>query len=377
MSWASSNYFVVVSLQPMLLGSLTDYGHFTLSAASLALSANMLGALIGNVLTFLLLARVSAKTLIILGALAMTAFQLCAARLPLTPGNFTLLMLGTGWGTGVLGSASWATVAVMERPTRVFAIMGAALVITGAAAIYVAPHVVARFGLSGLLVGLAVAAAIVLPTVPFFFEPGVVGLRATEGDKAPTALGRGTALLILSLALVYVANNATWAYLELIAKAAGLVGDQVGSAIAVGQLSAVAGSMWAARFEGVQARPAILVALLFILVSTAALIAVHNTVAMTLIVAAFMGALSFAVPLYLADLVNCDASGRLVVWGQVAIGVGLMVGPPAASIVVESSSLKTMIWTASVVYLLSLALAALSFRLRPLPGTALINSPVE
>jgi 4-hydroxybenzoate polyprenyltransferase len=72
----------------------------------------------------------------------------------------------------------------------------------------------------------------------------------------------------------------------------------------------------------------------------------------------------FAVTLYLANLALADSSGRLVVWGQIAIGVGHMLGPAAASILVDSTSLKAMIAGATFVYLLSLALAALSFRMR-------------
>ena len=375
-AWAGSNYFVIVSLQPMLLGSLTDNVYFTLGEASLALSANMLGALIGNILAYFLLARVSARTLIVVGAVGMSAFQLTAAVLPITPVHFAVLMLGTGWGTGLMGAAAWATVSVMDRPTRVFAIMGAALVITGAVAIYLAPHVIAAFGLPGLMLGLAVSAALVLPTTPLFFEPGRPD-KVQKRTTASNASSRGSVMLLLSLAVLYVANNATWAYLALIAEAAGLVGDQVGSAIAIGQLVSVVGSVLAARFEGSRSRPAIAIALLLLVISTTALMFGHNVVAMTVIVAGIMGAVSFAVPLYLADLVFFDSSGRLVVWGQLAIGIGLMLGPPAASFWVDFTSLNTMIWTAGGVYLLSLALAALAFKLRPITAVPPPNSSLE
>ena len=119
-------------------------------------------------------------------------------------------------------------------------------------------------------------------------------IKAPTLVKPPTRVGLGSVLLLVSLTIVYLANNATWTYLELIAKASGLVGDQVGSAIAIGQLVSVA-------------------ALLVLAISTAALVTAHDTLSMTAIVAGIMGALSSLVTLYLAILALSDLSGRLVV----------------------------------------------------------------
>jgi predicted MFS family arabinose efflux permease len=49
-----------------------------------------------------------------------------------------------------------------------------------------------------------------------------------------------------------------------------------------------------------------------------------------------------------------DPSGRLVVWAQSAITIGLMLGPPAAAAIIDASSTTTMIWLSVLITLLAL-----------------------
>jgi predicted MFS family arabinose efflux permease len=367
-AWAGSNYFVIVSLQPVLFGSLTNDIHFSFGAASLVLSANMLGALVGNIGAYLFLSRTSARSLIVIGSIAMSALQLLAALLPLTVAILTVCMLGIGFGSGILGGASSATVAVMDRPAKVFGIVVASEIVSGAAAIFLAPHVVGALGLRGLLIGLALAAVLVLPMVPFFLEPTKQVAQISSRVGQIPVLNRRAIMLLCSLAIVYIANNATWAYLEIIAKKAGLVGGEVGAAISIGQLLSLGGAMAASLIGGNHLAGGIRAGLILLFLATGALAVSSGILSITVTVSGIMGALCFAVPLYLAVLALADSSGRLVAWGQIAIGVGLMLGPPAASIVVDFTSLRTMVIGSASVYMVSLALAALAFRLRPAYG---------
>ena len=63
-------------------------------------------------------------------------------------------------------------------------------------------------------------------------------------------------------------------------------------------------------------------------------------------------------------LAASDISGRMVAWAQVAIGVGMMLGPLAAAPIAERNGLRAVMWSSAATCLVALAMAlpALSAR---------------
>jgi predicted MFS family arabinose efflux permease len=78
-----------------------------------------------------------------------------------------------------------------------------------------------------------------------------------------------------------------------------------------------------------------------------------------------MGALCLAVPLYMGNFATLDPSGRSLVLAQAAIGIGLMIGPIIAAVLVEHGSLQSMMWTSATAGLVSLAFVLVALRLKP------------
>jgi predicted MFS family arabinose efflux permease len=363
-SLAGCNYFLFVSLQPVIFGALIDAAGVSLSGASAVLSSNMLGAIIGSLLALGAVRRIPVRKLAALGAGALTAAQLLAAALSPTASNLLMTMFGAGVGAGVLGASTLATVAAMNRPARVFSIVVAAEIVTGAAAIYLAHRILTIFGLAGVFVSMATAAAISAATTGLILEIAPGESRGVKRPAFANSTAKHPALLLFSLTVLYVSNNAAWAYLELVAKGSGLTVEEVGQALALGQFLSLWGPIAAARWEGLGTRLGIALGLTILAMATAVFTVSRGMSVTTVDTALFMGALSFVVPLYLDTLAVSDGSGRLVVWGQVAIGVGMMVGPLAGAPVAEHESLRAVMWVSALACLLSLALAWPAIRAR-------------
>jgi MFS transporter, DHA1 family, inner membrane transport protein len=360
-SLAGSNYFLFVSLQPILFGALVAEGHISLSAASAVLSANLLGAIVGNLAALFKVSLLHTRQLISAGAALLTITQVLFALLPLTMPAMWILMFGAGAGAGALGGAASATVVAMNRPNRVFAMILAAQILTGAAAIYAAPSVIESFGLRGLFLGMAAAASISIVTSPWTARLSSAR-EVTPSHQEPFAMRQ--ALVLVSLAILYVANNAAWAYLELVAKNAGLVTEQAGHALAFGQGASLLGAIAAGLWNRSRPRMGLAIGVTLMAAAIGMFTGIHGVTAMTMVTAVFMGALCFAVPLYMGTLAMLDSSGRSLVLAQVAIGVGLVVGPLVAAMLVEHSSLQIMLWISAAAALGSLALVLIALRSR-------------
>lgn len=341
-SWAGSVSFLFVSLQPMLIGAWITAGMAS-AEASAALSANLLGALIGNLASIPLVARTGVRSLVAGGAVLTTLAMAAVAALPLQPATLWAALLAGGIGSGVLGAGAAASAGALSHPGRAFAIIIASQIVSGSIALLFAPDLLAAYGLPVLFYVVAALSALTLAFLPAFAEP-VAGRSAESGGPAGPVFRAGAVLLLVSLAILYTGNNAVWAYLERIGHEAGLHGSDIGLALAVGQAASLVFAIAAGVFDRWNSRLAIAVGAL-LMCATAILFIVMPTVAGIAVgVAGFLGGVCFVVPYYMAELARRDASGRLMVWGQSAITIGLMAGPPAAAMVIEASSMTTMIW---------------------------------
>ena len=363
-AWAVSNCFLMVSLQPVLFRVLIDSAGMSLTSSSAVLSANMLGGLIGNLGALFTLNNARVKPVLAGAAALLAAAQGFMAVVPATPGCLMVLMFCAGIGAGLLGAVALATIVGMNRPTRVFSLAVVAQIVTGAASTYIAPKVMSAFGVDGLYVSLAAMALLVLPTISWVID--LVPSRAEGGNSArekahPAATGH-LLLLLLSVAIVYLSNNAIWPYLELILGRGGMRPEQIATAISIGQFASCAGAIAASRWERNSHGFGIAIGLALMAAATALFTIVHGVVAASIDVAVLMGSLYFAVPLILGTLALFDSRGRLVVWSQLAMGAGLASGPFAASVIVEHRSLDALLWASTFTCCLALSVALLAFR---------------
>ncbi|HYG26635.1 MAG TPA: MFS transporter [Caulobacteraceae bacterium] len=367
LAWAASIGALFLSLQPMIVGAWVDRAGLSLQEAGFAASANMLGKIVGTVCALALLRAGRTRRFIAAGALLAALGELATGMSGGSAMAITGSRLLAGFGGGVLMASAAASAATLSNPDRAFGLVLFSQTLTGALGLYAAPAILAAVGLTGMFLGLSALALTVLLVARFFAEPAPQGEKGSGPWRA--MFGAATLLLIASLWIHYVANNGMWAHLERVGVGAGIAAGGIGTALAVGQSFGLVGSA-AAMLLANRIPRVLAIAIGVVLTAGSALLLMRTTDALVLGagVALFIGSLSFAVPFYLGALAARDASGRLIIVGQLAIMAGLFVGPSVAAWIVTSGSMNAMLWAAVVGFLLSLGLALAALR-RATPQT--------
>lgn len=349
-----------LSLQPILMGAWVDRAGLTLQEAGLAISAHMLGKLLGTVLALLLVKPGRARKIIVAGAALAALGELSCALAGGIALNVAAARLLAGFGGGILAASATASAAALANPDRAFALVLFCQTLTGSLGLYFAPLLLQAVGLAGLFVGLGLLSLSVVTAAPFFLEPQP---RSEAAGGSSALLAPAAGLLLLSLFIHYVANNGVWAHLERIGVEAGIDAGRIGAALAVGQAFGLVGSASAMLLaQRVPRLAAILVGVVLTGGSAVWLAFVDGEVWLGVGVALFIGSLSFAVPFYLGALAAQDRAGRLVVVGQLAIMAGLFVGPSLAAFAVSSASMDVMLAASAAGFVISLVLAVAGLR---------------
>jgi predicted MFS family arabinose efflux permease len=268
-----------------------------------------------------------------------------------------------GFGAGVLVASAAASAAALANPDRAFGLVLFCQTLTGAVGLYFAPAILDAVGLSGLFLGLAGLSLSVAAVAPCFLEPQESG---AEGGAWRALFGPIALLLLASLFVHYVANNGVWAHLERIGVEAKIAPRTIGAALAIGQAFGLVGSALAMLLA--QRMPRLIAIVVGVILSAGAAVLLTFTNGPLLLgagVALFIGSLSFAVPFFLGALAARDGTGRLVVFGQLAITAGLFTGPAVAAAIVTAASMDTMLWVSTLGFALSLVLAVVGLRRAP------------
>jgi MFS family permease len=180
-------------------------------------------------------------------------------------------------------------------------------------------------------------------------------------------------LLLASLAAHYLANNGVWAHLERIGVDAEIEHTAIGASLAVGQAVGLLGSglaIWLA--DRVKRTFAVGVGVGLTALSCLLLISTHDALHLGFCVALFIGSLSFTVPFYLGALAAQDETGRLVMAGQMAVMVGLFLGPTIAAWLVTNFSMSVMLLASLGGFAVALLCAQVG--LKQAAGTSLSKS---
>jgi predicted MFS family arabinose efflux permease len=357
-AWAASNCFAIPSLQPVILDALVERHGMMLGGAGNALAANLLGGMVGNVVVVVALRHVMVRSLVVAATILLAAVQIVMAFNLQSPGAFIAEMLVAGIAAGVLGAAALATGAVCRDAARLYAVTLLAQIVSGAIAIYAGARIAAHDGLAPLLLWLAGAALVMLPIVAWLPD---FGGKRPQIAAAPAAERRAirlpAALLLASLAALYLSNNAAWAYLERILKTNGLSGEAVGDAIAFGELAACAGALAAAVPRPRSRAGRLMGGACLMAAAILALLAVHGALPATIAIGLIMGALCYVLPQYQSAMAALDGTGSLVAWSQFAVGFGLVAAPPLAAAILEATSTALLIEAAAAVGIIAGVLA--------------------
>ena len=270
---------------------------------------------------------------------------------------------------GIFYAPAIACIGDSLDPDRGFGIMIVAQVSLAAACSAIIPSIVERSGIQGLF--LLLAATCILPTVLASWLPdqgrtrevdaAVDGVRDTQSSNT-----FGVMLGLAALMVFYVGVVGVWGFLELIGNASQISDSEVAYAIATALLMGAGGAMVAASLSKRISQPVAIslgsVALVLFLVA----MGVADGYAFYLIAIVGMNvAWNFGLAYQIGLIAALDVSGRYTVLVTAALGIGGVLGPVLAGVLVTEDGYAGVIGMGIIGTLVSLGLFLVAARLRP------------
>jgi len=263
--------------------------------------------------------------------------------------GLTRFLAGAGAGAGI--ALAYAVLAVTDRPDRNFGLALATLTLFGAGMFAALPVVAPLIGFGGLMAFFAAAGLLILPLSRLLpAGSGAAGTEPAAGSPAsdslsgasPAPLPPGAFPAVLALGAMgayFISLGGLWAYLFLIGTGNGLSEDQVGTALAVMNLFAIAGALcagpavtWLARHLAAAG------AILAVAVPLAFLAAAREAVEFSVLLCVFAFFQNMSHPLLLGAMSHLDPTGKLVVRASALQMIGISLGPAFAAQLVDSAA---------------------------------------
>jgi predicted MFS family arabinose efflux permease len=149
----------------------------------------------------------------------------------------------TGFGEGAVMAAASAAVCATANPHRLFAMIGTAVAVAAAAALFATPLLTLHGGPSSVFWLLAFVPLLLLPCLS---QIPVLGDTAAAAAAAHGSSRVASAALLLAFFLLWGGASGLWVYAERIGTVQGLTPTRVGMWLSIGQLAGIPGPIVAA-----------------------------------------------------------------------------------------------------------------------------------
>jgi predicted MFS family arabinose efflux permease len=255
------------------------------------------------------------------------------------------MMLGTGGA--LVGAAGTAAAASSPNPERVFAfVMIFSSVILAAEPALLEWLALGPYGLSGGLLALAVATALMMPLLIWLWPPRRVEAAAGSNPwrLILDAPNRTIAVVAMLALFVYeTGQGGIWTYLAELGSRSGLEGQSFGNVLSIVQLLGLAGSflaIWIGDRFG--SRWPIVLGIGINVGAAVALGYCSDPYLYVFLNAIWYGAYYFVVPYLLGLMAKLDDLGRWAVAVDAMWWLGDAAGPPVAGMIVERSGIEQL-----------------------------------
>jgi predicted MFS family arabinose efflux permease len=363
-------------VQPMVVGALVDKLGFSERDAGVIASAELTGFSVGMLLLFAVAHRFPRVLLGAAGLALVTAANAVACLIfqfePMLAARFV-----AGLGAAMAYSVFLTMAAGQKRPENAFAVVNATSIAYSGVFVFIAPMLLAAWGLPGILLSLgamAVAAAATLPWLAAVEARGADEPHPRPNERPRMGRLSGSIILVLlMMGFLYTGHSAIWAYQERIGVGLGLSVQEAGKWIGISMLVwGVIGSLLARALGTVIGRvwPQMISLGVSIL---AALLLVFGTESWTFALACGLIALSwfYGLPYQMGLLAEFDRHGRANLLGCVMTTGGSALGPGIAAFLLGYYGHWLIGVLAGLCYLIALLLvlppARQSMRTNPTP----------
>ncbi|MGH7105806.1 MAG: MFS transporter [Acetobacteraceae bacterium] len=251
----------------------------------------------------------SVRPVLAAASLAIIAANVLCA-LAHSPSAFVVGRALTGLGEGAVMATASAAVCATANPHRLFSMIGTAVAVAAAVALFTAPVLAQRAGPASLFWLLAVVPLLLLPCLPRIPTPQDA-TAAVPGARIQERLASGA--LLVGFFLLWCGASGLWVYAERIGTDQRLSPAEVGMWLAIGQLAGIPGPIaaaWAGPRLGL--RPSLAAGCLGMAVAAALFVLGGRgwTYGLGGCLASFW--IMFVVPCFRSQMAAIDATGRAV-----------------------------------------------------------------
>jgi len=347
---------------PTMVGALIDYADFTESEAGWVAAVGGMGGALAAIAIALRIRHLDPRKLAVVGLITLALFDaasMLVGELPVW--LFLTLRALSGMGGAATYAAVMATIAAMPNSERGYGVFMVFQFTLSALGLYTLPLVLPDINVTGMYLGLAVAAVLALS------QTGSVIRRAARVEESSfelhMLLKSAAILAMLAIGLFEVANNMHFTYAERIGVDLAIpdyhIGEILGIATMVG-VPAAFGVVWLGERYG-QVRP-IIAALFLAVAALAILIFWSSTVVYVVAMCALSAAWAFGLPYFQAFEARLDPGGSVVVAGGFFTAVGGALGPALAALLVAPNYYADVLLGAIVIYLVVAGLMVVASR---------------
>ncbi len=347
---------------PTMVGALVDYADFTESEAGWVAAVGGMGGALAAIAIALRIRHLDPRKLAVVGLIALAIFDaasMLVGQLPVW--LFLALRALSGVGGAATYAAVMATIAAMPNAERGYGVFMVFQFTLSALGLYALPLALPDIGVTGMYLGMAVAAVLALS------QAGSVIRRAASVAEASIEIHMlikpAAILVMLGIGLFEVANNMHFTYAERIGAGFALpdyrIGEILGIATMLG-VPAAFGVVWLGNRYG-QLRP--ITAALFLAVAALTLLIFWSGTAVYVVaMCALSVAWAFGLPYFQAFEARLDPGGSVVVAGGFFTAVGGALGPALAALLVAPNYYADVLLGAIVIYLVVAGLMIVASR---------------
>lgn len=339
---ASAVGVLMYNVLPLFLGAAQDRHGLTSVQTGLMGTSFFLGFNVAGATAFYWIRRISWRFGAVLAA-PFTCAVLLISNLDLPFAIVLAAVCASGGASGVLYSIGTTIIGDTSTPNRWYGVKVAMESAAGTLLLFLLPvTLTARFGPAGVVYGMASFIILLLPIL--FLLPRTwqksdpASMRAQISLATP--LDRSAIVsAVVSLLMVFAGISAIWAFAERMGKLSGYDEGSVGQLLAITLMSGIFASLGVAYFGERLHRVRTYVISLGVVFAGLLLLSIPNAFTIyALGNCLYMMGWSAATPLASAEIAHLDTDGRYTSMIVPAIGIGSMIGPFVAGLILEEHS---------------------------------------
>jgi MFS family permease len=339
---ASAAGVLMYNVLPIFLGSAQDQHGLSSIQTGLMGTAFFLGFNVAGATAFYWIRRISWRLGGILSA-PVTCVALLISNLDL---HFALVLAAvciSGGASGILYSIGTTIIGDTSAPNRWYGVKVAIESTAGTLLLFVLPlTLTAKFGPAGVVYGMAGFIILLLPVIFLLPRTWQKGGGENVGAKIGSAKPLDRIAIfsaVISLLMVFAGISAIWAFAERMGKLSGYDDELVGRLLAITLMSGIFASLGiAALGERLHRVKTYVGSLVVVFVGLLCLSVPNAFIIYALGNCLYMMGWSAATPLASAEIAQLDTDGRYTSMIVPAIGIGSMIGPFAAGVILEKHS---------------------------------------